>query len=60
MISRLPLEAAIVFEEQEKCLKYENGEGVLIEIKEMLQYATLLFLECHLAVASFHNLTLEI
>ena len=36
MISRLPLEAAIVFEEQEKCLKYENGEGVLIEIKEML------------------------
>ena len=36
MVSRLPLKAAFMFEAKEICLKYENGEGVLIEIKEML------------------------
>ena len=36
IISRLPLEAAVKVEEQERCLKYVNGEGVPTEIKELL------------------------
>ncbi|RVW77559.1 putative disease resistance protein [Vitis vinifera] len=34
IISRLPHESAIKFEEQESCLKYMNGKGIPIEIKE--------------------------
>ncbi|RVW64184.1 hypothetical protein CK203_046313 [Vitis vinifera] len=34
IISRLPHESAIKFEEQESCLKYVNGKGIPIEIKE--------------------------
>ncbi|RVW44385.1 putative disease resistance protein [Vitis vinifera] len=52
IISRLPLEAAIKFEEQERCLKYVNGEGVPTEIKELLQLATALFLDRHLTATS--------
>ncbi|RVW73881.1 Disease resistance protein [Vitis vinifera] len=34
IISRLPHESAIKFEEQESCLKYMNGKDIPIEIKE--------------------------
>ncbi|RVW19231.1 hypothetical protein CK203_095855 [Vitis vinifera] len=36
IISRLPHESAIKFEEQESCLKYVNGKDIPIEIKEEL------------------------
>ncbi|KAL6328762.1 hypothetical protein AAG906_003779 [Vitis piasezkii] len=52
IISQLPLETAVKFEEQERCLKYVNGEGVPTEIKELLQLATALFLDRHLTATS--------
>ena len=50
MISRLPHEFVVKFEEkeEERCLKYVNGEGVPTEIKEVLQHATTFFLDHHL------------
>ncbi|RVW73896.1 hypothetical protein CK203_059932 [Vitis vinifera] len=52
IISRLPPEIAGKFEEEERCLKYVNGEGVPTEIKEVLQHATALFLDRHLTLTS--------
>ena len=36
IISRLPIEVLVKFEEEERCLKYVNGEGVPTEVKELL------------------------
>ena len=52
IISRLPLEAAVKLEEEERCLKYVNGKGVQIEIKQALQHVTTLFLDRHLTLTS--------
>ena len=52
IICRLPPEIAGKFEEEERCLKYVNGEGVPTEIKEVLQHATALFLDRHLTLTS--------
>lgn len=49
-ISRLPHEIAVKFEQQERCLKYVNGEGVPVEIKEALQHATALILDRHISL----------
>ena len=46
-VSRLPQEIVVKFEQQERCLKYVNGEGVPMEIKKILQHATALLLERH-------------
>ena len=47
IISRLPHEFVVKFEEkeEERCLKYVNGEGIPIEIKKVLQHATTFFLD---------------
>ncbi|KAL6328815.1 hypothetical protein AAG906_003832 [Vitis piasezkii] len=42
IISRLPIEVSVKFEEEERCLKYVNGEGVPTEVKELLQHTTAL------------------
>ncbi|KAJ9687668.1 hypothetical protein PVL29_016237 [Vitis rotundifolia] len=52
IISRLPLEASVKFKEEERCLKYVNGEGVPTEVKALLQHATALFLDRHLTLTS--------
>ncbi|KAJ9687644.1 hypothetical protein PVL29_016217 [Vitis rotundifolia] len=52
IISRLPHESAIKFEEQKSCLKYLNREGVPTKIKEVLQHVFALFLDHHLTVTS--------
>ena len=46
-VSQLPQEIVVKFEQQERCLKYVNGEGVPMEIKKILQHATALLLERH-------------
>ena len=51
-ISRLPHEIAVKFEQQERCLKYVNGEGVPVEIKEVLRHATALVLDRHLTLTN--------
>ena len=48
IVSRLPHESAIKFEEEESCLKYVNGVGIPTKIKEVLRHATVFFLDCHL------------
>ncbi|KAJ9687647.1 hypothetical protein PVL29_016220 [Vitis rotundifolia] len=59
LISRLPHESAIKFEEQVSCLKYVNGEGIPIEIKELLQHATAFFLDRHLNATSLSEFGIE-
>ena len=59
IISRLPHESAIKFEEQESCLKYVNGKGIPIEIKEVLQHATAFFLDRHLNATSLSEFGIE-
>ena len=59
IISRLPHESAIKFEEQESCLKYVNGKDIPIEIKGVLQHATAFFLDCHLNVTSLSEFGIE-
>lgn len=51
-ISRLPHEIAVKYEQQERCLKYVNGEGVPVEIKEVLRHATALVLDRHLTLTN--------
>ena len=52
LISRMPHEVAIKFEQQERCLKYVNGagDGVPVEIKEVLRHTTALILDRHLTL----------
>ena len=59
IISRLPHEPAIKFEEQESCLKYLNGEGVPIVIKEVLQHVSALFLDRHLTVTNLSKFRIK-
>ena len=59
IISRLPHKSAIKFEEQESCLKYVNGKGIPIEIKEVLQHATAFFLDRHLNATSLSEFGIE-
>ncbi|KAJ9687642.1 hypothetical protein PVL29_016215 [Vitis rotundifolia] len=59
IISRLPHESAIKFEEQESCLKYVNGKDIPIEIKEVLQHATAFFLDRHLNATSLSEFGIE-
>ncbi|XP_034702007.1 disease resistance protein RPS2-like [Vitis riparia] len=59
IISRLPHESAIKFEEQESCLKYVNGKDISIEIKEILQHATAFFLDRHLSATSLSEFGIE-
>ena len=59
IISRLPHESAIKFEEQESCLKYLNGEGVPIVIKEVLQHVSALFLDRHLTVTNLSEFRIK-
>ena len=58
-VSRLPQEIANRFEQQERCLKYVNGEGVSMEIKEVLQHATTLLLERHLTLTKLSEFGIE-
>lgn len=59
IIARLPIEALVKFEEEERCLKYVNGEGVPTKIKELLQHATALFLDSHLTLTSLSEFGIE-
>ncbi|KAL6329140.1 hypothetical protein AAG906_007686 [Vitis piasezkii] len=59
IISRLPHESTIKFEEQESCLKYVNGKDIPIEIKEVLQHATAFFLDRHLDATSLSKFGIE-
>ena len=52
IVSRLPHESVIKFEEEESCLKYVNGVGIPTEIKEVLRHATVFFLDRHLTATS--------
>ena len=45
IISRVPLDVANEFGEQERCLKYVNGEGLPTKIQDVLRHATALFLD---------------
>ena len=47
LISRMPHEVAVKFEQEGQCLKYVNGEGVPVEIKEVLRHSTALILDRH-------------
>ena len=58
-VSRLPQEIAVKFEQQERCLKYVNGEGVPMEIKKILQHATALLLERHLTLTKLSEFGIE-
>ena len=59
IISRLPLEPMLKFQQQQRCLKYVNGEDVPVEIKEVLQHATALFLDRHLTLRSLSEFGVE-
>ena len=59
IISRLPIEVLVKFEEEERCLKYVNGEGVPTEVKELLQHTTALFLHRHLTLVSLSEFGIE-
>ena len=52
IVSRLPHESVIKFEEEGSCLKYVNGVGIPTEIKEVLRHATVFFLDRHLTATS--------
>ena len=52
IVSRLPHESVIKFEEEESCLKYVNGVGIPTEVKEVLRHATVFFLDRHLTATS--------
>ncbi|KAL6329241.1 hypothetical protein AAG906_014853 [Vitis piasezkii] len=54
IISRLPIEVLVKLEEEERCLKYVNSEGVPTEVKELLQTLAL-FLDRHLTIADENN-----
>ena len=59
IISRLPFEAALKFDEQERCLKFVKGEGVPTEIEGVLQHASALFLDRHLTATSLTEFGIE-
>ena len=59
IISRLPLEPMLKFQQQQRCLKYVNGEDVPVEMKEVLQHATALFLDRHLTLTSLSEFGVE-
>ena len=52
IISRVPLDVAAKFGEQERYLKYVNGECFPIEIEKILEEATALFLDRHSTATS--------
>ena len=52
IISRVPLDVAAKFGEQERYLKYVNGEYFQIEIEKILEEATALFLDRHSTATS--------
>ncbi|KAJ9687689.1 hypothetical protein PVL29_016250 [Vitis rotundifolia] len=58
-VSRLPQEIVVKFEQQERCLKYVNGEGIPMEIKKILQHATALLLERHLTLTKLSEFGVE-
>ncbi|XP_034701677.1 uncharacterized protein LOC117926621 [Vitis riparia] len=58
-VSRLPQEIAVKFEQQERCLKYVNGEGIPMEIKKILEHATALLLERHLTLTKLSEFGIE-
>ena len=59
IISRLPRETTFEFKKQKRCLKYVNGEDIPVEIKEVLQHATALFLDRHLTLTKLSEFGIE-
>ena len=59
IISRLPLEPMLKFQQQQRCLKYVNGKDVPVEIKLVLRHVTALFLDRHLTLTSLSEFGVE-
>ena len=59
IISRLPLEPMLKFQQKRRCLKYVNGEDIPVQIKKVVQHATALFLDRHLTITKLSELGIE-